>query len=31
MQTFRFTKVKEGINEKSAYMVFIPHNHYKIV
>ncbi len=34
MQTFRFKKVTryhEGTNEKSAYMVFIPHNHYQIV
>jgi hypothetical protein len=34
MQTFRFIKVTryhEGTNEKYAYMVFFPHNHYQIV
>ncbi len=34
IQTFRFIKVTryhEGTNEKSAYMVFFPHNHYQIV
>ena len=34
MQTFRFikeTRYHEGTNEKSANMVFFPHNHYQIV
>jgi hypothetical protein len=34
MQTFRFAKViryHEGTNKKSAFIEFIPHNHYQAV